>query len=381
MKDPVSGTEYSEEIIKKALETNNIGFNALIEQIKKGRVVLLEDGKILKRGYTTGTCATVASKAAALLFAGKEVKKVEITTPVGVKVEMNIASSDKANCTACVRVDSGDYKGDSFTGMLICAKARRFPVFFIRAGKGIGIIKKAGLGKVGAPDIYPHILTNIEANVKEVLSGGVEIEIFVPEGEEIAKNTVLPVLGIEGGIPIFGATGFIEPYTDGGYKHVIDFLVADKKDIIGVSTGEKSKRMAVEKLNFPEDKIVVAGNFVLYAIEKSKAKKKVIFTMPAKICDMLEIDAREHFDFEFSSVSELVERLKKTDYERLKMFFATLAEELSRKTDADVYVFDNSGEILGCFLQAENENFKLQSAKFLNRSKEIMAKVGETTNE
>jgi cobalt-precorrin-5B (C1)-methyltransferase len=379
MKDPVSGTEYSEEIIKKALETNNIGFNALIEQIKKGRVVLLEDGKILKRGYTTGTCATVASKAAALLFAGKEVKKVEITTPVGVKVEMNIASSDKANCTACVRVDSGDYKGDSFTGMLICAKVRRFPVFFIRAGKGIGIIKKAGLGKVGAPDIYPHILTNIEANVKEVLSGGVEIEIFVPEGEEIAKNTVLPVLGIEGGIPIFGATGFIEPYTDGGYKHVIDFLVADKKDIIGVSTGEKSKRMAVEKLNFPEDKIVVAGNFVLYAIEKSKAKKKVIFTMPAKICDMLEIDAREHFDFEFSSVSELVERLKKTNYERLKTFFATLAEKLSQKTDADVYVFDNSGEILGCFLHAEN--CKLQSAKFLNRSKEIMAKVGETTNE
>ena len=356
MKDPVSGTEYSEEVIKKALETNNIcSINALIEQIKKGRVVLLEDGKILKRGYTTGTCATVASKAAALLFAGKEVKKVEITTPVGVKVEMNIASSDKANCTACVRVDSGDYKGDSFTGMLICAKARRFPVFFIRAGKGIGIIKKPGLGKVGAPDIYPHILANIEANVKEVLSGGVEIEIFVPEGEEIAKNTVLPVLGIEGGIPIFGATGFVEPYTDGGYKHVIDFLVADKRDIIGVSTGEKSKRMAVEKLNFPEDKIVVAGNFVLYAIEKSKAKKKVIFTMPAKICDMLEIDAREHFDFEFSSVGQLVERLKKTDYERLKTFFDTLAEDLSQKTDADVYVFDNSGDMQGCFPQTENE--------------------------
>ena len=353
MKDPVSGTEYSEEDIKKALETNNIGFNALIEQIKKGRVVLLEDGKILKRGYTTGTCATVASKAAALLFAGKEAKKVEITTPVGVKVEMNIASSDRANCTACVRVDSGDYKGDSFTGMLICAKARRFPVFFIRAGKGIGIIKKAGLGKVGAPDIYPHILTNIEANVKEVLSGGVEIEIFVPEGEEIAKNTVLPMLGIEGGIPIFGATGFIEPYTDGGYKHVIDFLVRDIKDVIGVSTGAISKRFAIEKLDFPGNRIIIAGNFVLYSMEHSKAEKKVIFTMPAKICDMLEIDAREHFDFEFSSVGQLVERLKKTDYERIKAFFGNLAEDLSQKTDADVYVFDNSGDIMGCFLKNE----------------------------
>ena len=77
--------------------------------------------------------------------------------------------------------------------------------------------------------------------------------------------------------------------------------------------------------------------------------KKVIFTMPAKICDMLGTDAHEHFDFEFSSVGELVEQLKKTDYERLKTFFATLAGKLSQKTDADVYVFDNSGDMLGCF--------------------------------
>lgn len=346
MIDPISGKEYADELVKAAAKINGISYNALIAKIKRGRVVLLEDGKILKRGYTTGTCAAGASKAAALLLVGKEVKKVEITTPVGIKAEMEVESVDEEDCIACVRVDSGDYKGDTFNGMLICAKARRFSVFSIRAGKGIGILKKEGLGKVGAPDIYPHILKNVEENVKEVLTG-VEIEIFVPEGAEIAKKTVLPALGIEGGIPIFGATGFIEPYTEGDYKHVIDFLVRDKNDLLGVSTGEKSKRIAVEKLNFPEDKIVVAGNFVCYAIEKSKAKKKVIFTMPAKICDMLGIDAHDHFDFEFSSIGELVERLKRADYKHLKTFFGTLAEDLARKTDADVYVFDNSGDILG----------------------------------
>ena len=55
------------------------------------------------------------------------------------------------------------------------------------------------------------------------------------------------------------------------------------------------------------------------------------------------------FNFEFSSVSELVERLKKIDYQRLKTFFGTLAERLAQKTDADVYVFDGGGEILGSF--------------------------------
>lgn len=352
MRDPVSGREYPEALIKTAAEINAISYDALIEEIKRGRVVLFEDGKMLKRGYTTGTCATAASKAAALLFAGKEAKKVEVTTSAGIKVEMAVENADAKESIACVRVDSGDYKGDTFSGLLICARARLFPVFAIRAGKGIGIIKKAGLGKVGAPDIYPHILMDIETNVKEVIAGGVEIEIFVPEGEAIAKDTVLPMLGIEGGIPIFGATGFIEPYTEDGYKHVIDFVVRDIRGILGVSTGEKSKRIAVEKLNFPADKIVVAGNFVCYAIEKSKAEKKVIFAMPAKICDMLEIDAQDHFDLEFSTVAELVELLKITDYECLKLFFQTLAEDLARKTGADVYVFDNSSDTLGSFIRS-----------------------------
>ncbi|HID20625.1 MAG TPA: hypothetical protein EYP28_06805 [Methanophagales archaeon] len=76
--------------------------------------------------------------------------------------------------------------------------------------------------------------------------------------------------------------------------------------------------------------------------------------MPAKICDMLEIDAHDYFDLEFSSVAELVERLKSTDYDRLKSFFQTLAEELARKTDADVYVFDNSGDTLGLLITDED---------------------------
>ena len=352
MRDPISGQEYPEALISTAAKINGISYDVLVGEILSGRVVLFEDGKTLKRGYTTGTCATAASKAAALLFAGKEAKKVEVTTSAGINVELVVECTDAEECMACVRVDSGDYKGDTFSGLLICAKVRRFPVFAIRAGKGIGIIKNAELGKVGSPDIYPHILMDIEANVKAVISGAVEIEIFVPEGEEISKNTVLPMLGIEGGIPIFGTTGFIEPYTEDGYKRVITTLISGKKELLGLGTGEKSSRIAVEKLDFPIDKIVIAGDLVCYAVEKSKAKKKVIFAMPAEICDLLDIDAREHLDFEFGSVSEFSELQKSADYERLKSCFQTLAADLARKTGADVYVFDNSGETLGSFISS-----------------------------
>ncbi|RLG38540.1 hypothetical protein DRN79_01435 [Methanosarcinales archaeon] len=351
IRDPVSGKIYPDNLIRKA----PLAYDLLVEQIKQGRVVLLDDGRVLRRGYTTGTCAAAASKAASLILACmSEVRSVDVITPVGVRVVLKVecATKKEGEGVACVRVDSGDYKHDTFNGLLICAKARRAAKLTIKAGKGIGIIKKEGFGgKIGMPDIYPHILKNIEENVKEALAAhsqkGMEIEIFVPEGEEVARKTILPELGIEGGIPIFGATGFVEPYTDDDYKHVIDFLIKDRKDMLGVSTGEKSKRLAVEKLKFPADKIVVAGNFVRYAVERSDAKRNVIFTMPAKLCDMLEVNPHEHFNFEFSSVGELVERLKREDYRQLKEFFGKLADELSIKTGAEVYVFDNSGELIG----------------------------------
>jgi cobalt-precorrin-5B (C1)-methyltransferase len=351
MKDPVSGKDYSEDDVKRAAEKNDSEYNTLLEQLKRGSVALLEDGTIIRRGYTTGTCAAAAAKAAVLPLTGKEVKEVNITTPVEVNVDIDV--EPVKNDSACVRVDSGDFKDDVFNGLLIGARARRFPAFSIRAGKGIGIIKNAWLGKVGTPDIYPHVARNIEANVKDVLSG-VEIEISVPKGEEIAKYTNLPLMGIEGGIPIFGDTGFTDPYAQRSYKNVIDFLVADKEEIIGVSTDEKSKRYAVEKLNFPANDIVVAGNLTCYAIGKSKAQKKAIFTTATKICDISEIDLPPHFDCEFSSMDELVERLKINGTEQLKMFFQTLAEEVARKTNADVYVFDDSGDIPGCFIRSSD---------------------------
>lgn len=347
--DPISEKEYSDEILKLAMKKENLSYDFLSSEIKRGRIILLPDGSILRRGYTTGTCAVAASKAAVILLSGKDCRKVEVKTPVGIKAEIDVELIDRERCIAGVRVNSGDYKGDAFDGLLICAKAKYSKELIIKAGEGIGVVKRNGMGiKVGEKDIFPHILKNIEENLKNI-STEVELEIFVPDGKEIAKKTSLSELGIEDGIPIFGSTGFIEPYTQ-SYTHVIDFLLSDKKDKIGVSTGRISKKFAVERLGFPEKNIVVAGNFVLYAVEKSHAEHKIIFSMPAKICDLLEVNAEEHFDVKFSSIRELVELLRKNQKSKIEKIFNSLAEKLAQKTGADVYVFDYEGGILGSYI-------------------------------
>jgi len=343
--DPISGKEYSEETLKLAMKKRDLSYEFLSNGIKKGRIILLPNGTILRRGYTTGTCAAAASKTATLLLLGKDCRKVEVITPVGVKAELDVAMIDKEKCIAGVRVDSGDHGKDSFNGLLICAKAKHSRRLVIKTGDGIGVVKRKGMGiKVGEKNIFPHILKNIEANLKDI-STEVELEIFVPDGRETARKISLSEMGIEGGIPIFGSNGFIEPYAE-SYTHVIDFLVSDIKGKIGVSTGRTSKKFAVEKLGFPEKNIVVAGDFVLYAVEKSHAEYKVIFCLPAKICDLLDVHANEHFDVKFSSVRELVELLRENQKSKLESFFNSLAEKLAQKTDADVYVFDYTGDTL-----------------------------------
>jgi cobalt-precorrin-5B (C1)-methyltransferase len=362
IQDPISKKEYSEEMLKLAMSKGNLSYEFLCSEIKKGRLILLSNGSILKRGYTTGTCAAAAAKAAALLLLNKECRKVEIITPIGIKAELNVDFIDRENCIAGVKVDSGDHQKDAFNGLLICAKAKPSKKLSIKAGEGVGVVKKSGLGfKVGEKNIFPHVLKNIEDNLKS-LSIEAEIEIFVPQGREIARKTSLAELGIEEGIPIFGTTGFIEPYAE-SYYHVIDFLISDIKDRIGISTGRTSKKFAVEKLGFPEEKIVVAGNFVLYAAEKSTAEYKAIFCLPAKICDLLQVQPVEYFDLnldlnsnlnsnlklKFNSVRELVEYLKVNQKLKLERFFNELAAKLARKTGGDVYVFDYDGDILGCY--------------------------------
>ena len=198
----------------------------------------LKNGKKLRMGYTTGTCAAAAAKAAAILLAtGQAPETVSLQTPRGILLSLEVLNprleKDFASCA--VRKFSGD-DPDVTNGILIYAKVRfrEAPGISVDGGVGIGRITKPGLKQpVGAAAINPVPTEMIRRAAGEVLeefgeSAGLEIVISAPEGEELAKKTFNPRLGIEGGISILGTSGIVEPMSEAAVLESIELEIRQK---------------------------------------------------------------------------------------------------------------------------------------------------------
>jgi len=239
---------------------------------------IIKDGKKLRYGYTTGSCAAAASKAAVIMLTcKKEIKNVTIDTPKGWILDLDIndidIGSDYAVCS--IIKDAGD-DPDITDGIKIFAKA----VFIdkndiiIQAGKGIGIVTKNGLfTEKGKPAINPVPMKMIIDEVKSVKpeNKGVKIEIFVPEGEETAKKTFNPKLGIKGGISILGTTGIVEPKSCDSQKETIRLEISVFKesgyDIIFFVPGNYGEKFLLDYINNNIENIVHIGNFIGDSLE------------------------------------------------------------------------------------------------------------------
>jgi cobalt-precorrin-5B (C1)-methyltransferase len=231
----------------------------------------------LRRGWTTGTCATAAAKAAyAGLLTGAFPDPVEVTLPNGERPAFALAVTRRdADCaTAGVVKDAGD-DPDVTHGALILATVRRSKpgsgVTF-RAGEGVGTVTRAGLPVLpGEPAINPVPRQMIATAIAEVAaatqaSGDVEVEIAVPGGEALAAKTLNGRLGIVGGISILGTTGIVVPYSCSAWIHSIhsgiDVARAAGFTHIAGSTGASSEA-AVQKLHrLPEIALIEMGDFV-----------------------------------------------------------------------------------------------------------------------
>ncbi len=231
----------------------------------------------LRRGWTTGTCATAAAKAAyTALLTGEFPDPVEVMLPRGERVEfaLAIARKDAASSTAGVVKDAGD-DPDVTHGALVLATVRAAApgsgVVF-RAGAGVGIITRAGLPVApGEPAINPvprRMICDAIAQVAAAAcgSGDVEVEVSVADGERLAAKTLNPRLGIVGGLSILGTTGIVVPYSCAAWIHSIqrgiDVAQAAGLGHIAGATGRQSET-AVQKFHrLPEIALIDMGDFV-----------------------------------------------------------------------------------------------------------------------
>src|SRR5208282_5223350 len=240
------------------------------------RAMVRKPGSALKRGWTTGACAAAASKTAyTALLSRTFPDPVTITLPGGETPAFALAREELAGDRASAGIvkDAGD-DPDVTHGALIVATVRKGAAgsgVVFRAGEGVGTVTKPGLPLApGEPAINPRPREMIRQAIAEAArahggTGDVDIEIAVPGGEAIARNTWNPRLGIVGGISILGTTGVVIPYSCSAWIHSIQRGVdvaraAGLRHVAG-STGSTSERAVQSLLKLPETALLDMGDF------------------------------------------------------------------------------------------------------------------------
>lgn len=249
------------------------GVKVLEEYVQKGT-------ERLRCGYTTGSCAAGASKAAAvILFSGKSVSGITLGTPKGIVLNLEIhdikIKNDAVSCS--VIKDSGD-DPDITNGISVYAEVRKTKAgITITGGEGIGKVTKAGLDQpVGEYAINSVPRKMIKAAVSEICeefdySGGLEITISVPEGRELAGKTYNPRIGIEGGISIIGTSGIVEPMSSRALVDTIrteaSVLREEGARTLLLTLGNYSDSFVRSSMPFSLEKSVKCSNFIGDAID------------------------------------------------------------------------------------------------------------------
>lgn len=238
------------------------------------------DGKKLKRGYTTGTCATAATVAALNMILNQEIEeKITVHTANGVEVTMDIKepSYTESQATAGVEKDGGD-DADATHGLLICSTVTLLPDqkdIEIDGGKGVGRVTEKGLQiPVGMAAINPTPRRMIEQSVREIIGPdcGAKVLIWVPEGEERAKLTYNSRLGIVGGISILGTTGIVNPMSEESWKAAItvelNMLYTNGQRSVILAPGNYGEDFATNQLGISGERIVNMSNFVGHVLKE-----------------------------------------------------------------------------------------------------------------
>ncbi len=271
---------------------------------------VIKEGKSLRCGYTTGSCAAAAAKAAAIMLESKEIiKYVEIDTPANIRLKLEVTnpSIEENKVTCSIIKDAGD-DPDNTDGIEIygTVSKRKDGNVHIEGGQGIGRIKRKGLfGEVGEAAINPVPREMIQKELKEVSNSGYDVVIFAPQGQIIGKKTFNENIGIEGGISIIGTKGIVYPMSEEALVKTI-YMEVDMteqtygKDHIVLVPGNYGEKIS-ESLGIDKPRVKVSnflGDSLLYVYSKGfksmtlvghigKFSKLAIgvFNTHSKVCD------------------------------------------------------------------------------------------------
>lgn len=238
------------------------------------------NGKKLRKGFTTGTCATAATAAAISMILNQDIEeKVTVSTANGVEVTMDIKnpSFGELTASAAVEKDGGD-DADATHGLLIYSTVTLLPdstEIIIDGGEGVGRVTQKGLKcDVGMAAINPTPRAMIEKTARQLLGPdcGAEIIISVPGGEETAKLTYNSRLGIVGGISILGTTGIVNPMSEDSWKASITIeltmLYNQGYRSVVLAPGNYGEDFATNVLGIPPHRIVNMSNFVGHVLKE-----------------------------------------------------------------------------------------------------------------
>ncbi len=241
----------------------------------------------LRSGFTTGSCAAAASKAAlTMLITGEDIHNVSIATPKGIPYYAEIIDIERDKDTgevSCAVIKDGGDDPDVTTGSRIesTVSFTDDEAIIIDGGAGVGRVTKPGLDQpIGEAAINSVPRKMIRENIEEVLmnnhmSGrGVKVMISVPGGEELAKRTFNPKLGIVGGISILGTTGIVEPMSDSALVETIrteiNVRAAEGRNILLAAPGNYGLDFLHEKYGMDKELAVMSSNFIYDTVKMAE---------------------------------------------------------------------------------------------------------------
>jgi len=236
----------------------------------------------LRTGWTTGTCAAAAAKAAVTTLASGEIQQsVEIGLPSGrrVRFPVDACTLTESQAEAVVVKDAGDDPDVTHDARLTATvRWQTDPGLDLQGGVGVGVVTKPGLGlELGGPAINPvprAMITESVGEAVDLAQRGVAVIISVPDGERMARKTTNARLGIIGGISILGTTGIVRPFSTASWRASVEqavaVLAAQGESTLVLCTGGRTEQGAMRLFpGLPEVCFVEVGDFTGAALRRA----------------------------------------------------------------------------------------------------------------